>query len=67
MNNTRFSPRLEDWLPDRDERPSEPQPIGEILAELLTRYRERFPGVRIALAEASGASGCRDNYAVLQQ
>lgn len=28
-----------------------PQPIGEILAELLAQYQARFPEVRIAVIE----------------
>jgi hypothetical protein len=28
-----------------------PQPIGEVLAELLTQYQARFPEVRIAIVE----------------
>jgi hypothetical protein len=29
----------------------EPQPIGEILSELLAQYQARFPEVRIAVVE----------------
>ncbi len=28
-----------------------PQPIGEILQDLLAQYERRFPGVRIAVVE----------------
>lgn len=35
----------------QERRSGEPQPIGEILAELLTRYESRFPGVRIRVIE----------------
>ena len=38
---------LHDW--DRQE--DGPQPIGEILAELLAQYRTRFPEMEIALEE----------------
>jgi hypothetical protein len=31
-----------------------PQPIGEILAELLARYEARFPRTRIAVIETPG-------------
>jgi len=33
-----------------------PQPIGEILAELLAQYEVRFPEVRIAVVETSVAA-----------
>jgi len=35
----------------QERRDGEPQPIGEILAELLARYQSRFPGVRIAVVQ----------------
>ncbi len=28
-----------------------PQPIGNIIAELLARYQSRFPGLRIAVVQ----------------
>jgi hypothetical protein len=35
----------------QERRDSEPQPIGEILAELLARYQSRFSDVRIAVVQ----------------
>jgi hypothetical protein len=50
MNN-RISTQFED-LPETGEQPnSEPQPIGEILQELLAQYERRFPGVAVAIVE----------------
>ena len=47
MNN-----RITDLIEDSPEtRENEPQPIGEILQELLAQYERRFPGVRIAVVE----------------
>ncbi len=51
MKSTQVLRRLEERPPGRSERPVEPQPIGQILAELLTRYQERFPGVRFSVVE----------------
>ena len=34
-----------------DRRGGQPRPIGEILAELLARYEDRFPAARIAVVE----------------
>ena len=33
-----------------------PQPIGDILAELLAQYQTRFPEVRIAIVETHVAA-----------
>jgi hypothetical protein len=45
---------------DNDNRESderrEPQPIGAVLAELLTQYQARFPEVRIAVVETPAAA-----------
>ncbi len=57
MNSAPFPPHPEDWPPDRNDSPDEPQPIGEILAELLTRNQELFPGSRIALVETPATAG----------
>ena len=35
----------------QERRGGEPQPISEILAELLARYQSRFPGVGIAVVQ----------------
>jgi hypothetical protein len=33
-----------------------PRPIGEILAEILTRYQVRFPGAQIVVVETPVAA-----------
>lgn len=48
-----------DNLNERREEPGHrdgPQPIGEILAELLAEYEVRFPEVRIAVVETPVAA-----------
>ena len=35
----------------QERRGGEPQRIGEILANLLAQYQDRFPGVRIAVVQ----------------
>ena len=40
-----------------ERRSDQPQPIGEILAELLARYQQRFPGVQIAVVETPATTG----------
>jgi hypothetical protein len=39
----------------REDRGGEPQPIGEILAELLARYQARFPEVQVSVVETAVA------------
>jgi hypothetical protein len=34
-------------------RGGEPQPIGDVLAELLAQYEDRFPAARIAVVETA--------------
>ena len=46
VDNDRFAGRL----PSVSESAG-PQPIGEVLAELLAQYQARFPQVRIAAIE----------------
>jgi hypothetical protein len=36
---------------DRRERDGEPQPVGEILQELLAQYEARFPGINVVVVE----------------
>jgi hypothetical protein len=36
-----------------DERDGEPQPVGEILEELLAQYESKFPGIRITVVETA--------------
>jgi hypothetical protein len=50
MNN-RIADLLDAPPQGEEQRPQEPQPIGEILKELLAQYERRFPGVRIAVVE----------------
>jgi hypothetical protein len=46
---------FEEEFDRREDCDSEPQPIGEVLAELLARYQTRFPEVRISVVEAAAA------------
>jgi hypothetical protein len=39
-----------------DERDDEPQPVGEILEELLSQYEARFPGIHIAVLETAATA-----------
>jgi hypothetical protein len=39
-----------------DERDDEPQPVGEILEELLSQYEARFPGIHIAVMETAATA-----------
>ncbi len=39
----------------REDRPGEPQPIGEVLAEILARYQARFPEVQLCVVETEAA------------
>ncbi len=44
---------MENRIPNNeDRRGGEPQRIGDILAELMARYENRFPAARIAVAQA---------------
>ena len=36
---------------DERERDSEPQPVGEILEELLAQYETKFPDIHISVVE----------------
>jgi hypothetical protein len=38
---------------DEREWNGEPQPVGEILQELLTQYEARFPGIDIVVVETA--------------
>ena len=40
----------------RDGRDDEPQPVGEVLEELLAQYERRFPGVRITVVETAATA-----------
>lgn len=49
--------RISGFYDDRDERHDDgPQPIGEILAELLAQYEVRFPEVHIEVVETPVAA-----------
>jgi hypothetical protein len=39
-----------------DLRYDEPQPVGEILEELLTQYEAKFPNVRITVVETAATA-----------
>ena len=41
----------------QERRGGEPQPIGEIITELPSRYQSRFPGVRIAVVRTPEVTG----------
>ena len=41
---------------DERERDGEPQPVGEILEELLARYERRFPDVQITVVETAATA-----------
>jgi hypothetical protein len=44
---------MENRIPSiEDRRSGEPQRIGEILAELMTRFERRFPAASIAVAQS---------------
>lgn len=44
------------------ERGQGPQPIGEILAELLGQYETRFPGINVAVVETPAASFVMEDH-----
>jgi DNA-binding transcriptional LysR family regulator len=46
---------FEEEFDRREDRPGEPQPIGEVLAELLAQYRARFPEVQLSVVETEAA------------
>ncbi len=51
--------RISTWQEDsgqRDQHSDGPQPIGEILAELLAQYQIRFPEAKIAVVETSATA-----------
>ncbi len=39
-----------------DERDREPQPLGEILEELLAQYETKFPGLYITIVETAATA-----------
>ena len=44
---------LQDDFGEREERG--PQPIGEVLAELLTQYQVRYPEIHVTVVETAAA------------
>ena len=46
---------FEEDFDGREDRPGQPQPIGEVLAELLARYQARFPEVQVSVVETEAA------------
>lgn len=43
--------RITDFSERQDSRHDEPQPVGEILEELLAQYERRFPDIHITVVE----------------
>jgi hypothetical protein len=41
---------------DERQREGEPQPLGEILQELLAQYEARFPGINIVVVETAATA-----------
>jgi hypothetical protein len=41
---------------DERERGGEPQPIGEILQELLAQYEARFPEINVVVVDAAATA-----------
>ena len=41
---------------DERERGGEPQPIGEILQELLAQYEARFPEIKVVVVETAATA-----------
>jgi hypothetical protein len=39
-----------------DEREDDPQPVGEILEELLAQYEAKFPGIHITIVETAATA-----------
>ncbi len=48
--------RITDIAERRDSRSDEPQPVGEILEELLAQYERQFPDVHIAVVETTATA-----------
>ena len=60
MDRCEIVPRRVDSGRAGNDRDRGPRPIGEVLAELLAHYEQRFPGVRIAVVQtpAEAAYSC---------
>jgi hypothetical protein len=48
--------RIADIAERPDGRNGEPQPVGQILEELLAQYERRFPDIRITIVETTAAA-----------
>jgi hypothetical protein len=47
---------LQDDFGGREERGNGPQPIGEVLEQLLTQYEVRFPSINIVVVETAATA-----------
>ncbi len=45
-------------LPRWEPRGEEAQPIGDVLAELLARYRAQYPELNLAIVELPATAAC---------
>ena len=48
--------RISDTGERRDTRDDEPQPVGDILHELLAQYERRFPDIHITVVETTATA-----------
>jgi hypothetical protein len=48
--------RITDIIEIQDGRHEEPQPLGEILEELLAQYERRFPGIHVTVVETTATA-----------
>ena len=48
--------RISDTTEERDKQDDGPQPIGDILEELLVQYERQFPHIGISVSETMAAA-----------
>jgi hypothetical protein len=48
--------RITTLCDEEQEHDGEPQPVGEILQELLAQYEARFPGIDIVIVETAATA-----------
>ena len=48
--------RISDTTERRDRQEDEPQPVGDILEELLAQYERRFPNLHITVVEMAATA-----------
>ena len=48
--------RIIDITERLDDRHDEPQPVGEVLEELLAQYERRFPDIHITVVETTATA-----------